>query len=271
MKTGHASIESRRHSATRQALQVSLTHNTIEMQEAQRLRYKVFVEALGAQLGTHLGTQLGAHPPRKTPQHESDMFDAFCDHLIVRDTGSGKVIGTTRLLPPDAAHRVGCYCAENQFNLTRLLHLRSRMVEVGRLCVHPKYRNRGVIALLWSALIEYMRHRGHDTLIGCAPISMIDGGHNAANLYLQLGEAQQAPPEYRAFAYHGLPCEHLANAAKPTVPAQFKAFLRAGAWICGEPAWNPDDNSADFLMLLPTNRISSHYLRPTTTNTHKVA
>ena len=38
-------------------------------------------------------------------------------------------------------------------------------------------------------------------------------------------------------------------------------YLRAGAWVCGEPAWDPDFNTADLLLLLPMSRMNPRYMR----------
>ena len=228
---------------------VSLAHDAESILEAQRLRYKVFAEELGARLQTrHAG-------------HDVDFYDAYCEHLIVREGHSNRIVGTYRILSPEAARRVGSYYSENEFFLNRLQHLRGRIVEVGRSCIHPDYRSGAVIALLWSGLADYMISRGHDYLIGCASIGMADGGHNAANLYQQLPPESHAPIEYRVFPQHRLPVEHLATGTPAFVPPLIKGYLRAGAWVCGEPAWDPDFNTADLLLLLPMSRINARYVR----------
>ena len=228
---------------------VGLAQSEAEVREAQRLRYKVFVEEFGARLHTRL------------PDHDIDFYDAHCEHLIVRDQESGRVIGTYRILSPEAAAQVGGYYSENEFCMTRLENLRARTVEIGRSCVHQDYRSGGVIAMLWSGLADYMMKSGHDYLIGCASIPMSDGGHNAANLYRELEAKHLAPIEYHVFPLHGLPVEHLANGQKPQTPPLLKGYLRAGAWICGEPAWDPDFNSADLLVMLPMARLKQRYAR----------
>ena len=156
--------------ASRPSFNVSLAQSEAEVREAQRLRYKVFVEEFGARLQTSL------------PDHDVDRYDGHCEHLIVREQISGRVIGTYRMLLPETAQRLGGYYSESEFNLTRLRNLRSRTVEVGRSCVHRDYRSGGVIAMLWSGLAQYMLRSGRDYLIGCASIGMGDGGHNAANV-----------------------------------------------------------------------------------------
>lgn len=35
----------------------------------------------------------------------------------------------------------------------------------------------------------------------------------------------------------------------------------AGAYVCGAPAWDPDFNTADLLMLLPMSRLPPRYAR----------
>ena len=143
----------------KKSLSVGLACGQSEILDAQRLRYRVFAGEMGANL------------PSRTPGVDHDIYDPYCEHLVVRDTQSGEVVGTYRILPPENARQVGYY-SENEFDLTRLQHLRSRLVEIGRSCVHPDYRTGGTITLLWSGLAQYMTERGYDYLMGCASISM---------------------------------------------------------------------------------------------------
>ena len=230
-------------------LRVCFAHGESEVREAQRLRYQVFAEELGANLHSRI------------PGHDIDMYDKFCEHLLVREGDSERVVGTYRILSPSAARRIGNYYAENEFNLTRLQYLRGRLVEVGRACIHPDHRGGAAITLLWAGLAEYMVANQYEYLIGCASIGMADGGHNAANVFKEIAPAHMAPIEYHAFPRHRLPFEHLANGQPAVVPPLIKGYLRAGAWICGEPAWDPDFNTADLLLLLPLARLNPRYLR----------
>jgi putative hemolysin len=178
---------------------------------------------------------------------------------VVRDRGSGEVVGNYRILSPENARQVGYY-SENEFDLTRLQHLRPRLVEIGRSCVHPDYRNGATIALLWSGLARYMTERGYDYLMGCASISMADGGHAAASLYNRLS-GNLGPQEYRVFPRCPLPLAALKKDQPAEMPPLIKAYLRAGAWVCGEPAWDPDFNTADLPILMPMGRVSGRYAK----------
>ncbi|TRZ90839.1 MAG: GNAT family N-acetyltransferase [Rhodocyclaceae bacterium] len=228
---------------------VAMARSEEEVREAQRLRYKVFVEELGALIHTN------------TPNHDVDRYDSFCDHLIVRENQADRIVGTYRILSPDAARRAGGYYSEDEFYLPRLQNLRSRMVEVGRSCIHPDYRSGAVITLLWAGLAEYMVTHNYEYLIGCASIGMADGGHNAANLFTHIGPANMAPTEYHVFPKHRLPFERLTTQQPALVPPLIKGYLRIGAWVCGEPAWDPYFNTADLLLLLPMSRMNPRYMR----------
>ena len=237
-----------RHESARHTLSVGLAISEREILSAQKLRYRVFADELGARLN-----------PR-TPGVDQDIFDPYCEHLVVRDERSGEVIGTYRILSPEQAKTVGSYYSETEFDLIRLQHLRPRMVEIGRSCVHPDYRTGATIALLWSGLAQYMTLRGYDYLIGCASISMADGGHAAASIFRHLGE-HLSPIEFRVFPRCPLPLDALRHDLKAEVPPLIKGYLRAGAYICGEPAWDPDFNTADLPILMPMSRISERYSR----------
>ena len=233
----------------RRNLHVGLASCETEILEAQKLRYRVFAEEMGARLNT------------RTPGVDRDIYDPFCEHLIVRDEDQGKIVGTYRILSPQAARRVGGYYSENEFDLTRLQHLRGRLVEIGRSCIDADYRSGAVITLLWSGLARYMQESGYDYFVGCASISMADGGHTAASLYNRLKETHLAPLEYRVFPRAALPLARLNGSLEVDAPPLIKGYLRAGAWICGEPAWDPDFNTADLPILMPMTRVSGKYAK----------
>ncbi|MBX3668215.1 MAG: GNAT family N-acetyltransferase [Rhodocyclaceae bacterium] len=230
-------------------LKVELANDPSLIEQAQRLRWRVFVGEMGARLRTPLAGV------------DRDLFDPYCEHLVVRDIVHDQVVGTYRILAPQAAAKLGAFYSDSEFDMVRLKHLRSRLVEVGRSCIHPDYRgNPAVISLLWSGLAAYMRERRHDYLIGCASLGLADGGYSAAAVYAGLAH-HLAPLEYRVYPRHRLPLERLGTQAPASPPPLVKGYLRAGAWVCGEPAWDRDFQTADLFMLLPMARLAPRYAR----------
>lgn len=231
-------------------LQVSLAATPEEIRAAQRLRYDVFVGEMGARLNT------------EEPGIESDRFDDYCQHLIVRDLAAGSVVGCYRILTDMQAVRAGGFYSQSEFDMTRILALPGRIMEVGRTCVHPDYRAGSVIALLWQGLARYMVLNRFDYLMGCASMSLRRGTGEAFALYRELSRTHLAPPEWRVYPKVPLPRMNLTGVtSEPEVPPLIKAYLRMGAKICGDPAWDSRFNVADLFILLRADDVRSRYAR----------
>ena len=227
-------------------LHVSMARSPAEIIEAQRLRYKVFSEEMGAEVASTDGLDI-------------DGFDQFCDHLLVRDSNTQQVIGTYRILSPKMANEAGGYYSAGEFDISRLQHLFGSTVEVGRACVHQDYRSGGTITMLWAGLASYMQSHNYEYMIGCGSVPMADGGHAAASLFNLLKDEYLSPQEYRVFAHNPLPIASLRNDLQVACPPLIKGYLRLGAYICGAPAWDPYFNTADMLVMLPLSRINPRY------------
>jgi putative hemolysin len=222
-----------------------------EVREAQRLRYDVFAREMGARLDG------------KLPDHDIDLFDDYCEHLLVRRTDTGEVIGTYRVLTPVQARRVGGLYSDTEFDLWRLRALRPRMVELGRSCVHPEYRNGGVIMTLWGALGEFMQRNDLDIMVGCASIPMLHNGvvsgDHAASVWNQLRQTHLAPIEHQVTPRLPLPVERLDGSLDVEPPTLIKGYLRFGAKVLGPPAWDPDFNSADLPLMMRFQDMPARY------------
>lgn len=225
-----------------------------DVRAAQRLRHEVFVAEMGARLTL---------PPGAPAGHDVDLFDDFCEHLLVRtlprDDVPAQVIGTYRVLTPAAAKRAGGYYSDTEFDLTRLRPLRDRMAELGRSCVHPDHRSGGVILALWGALAAFMSSNRLDTMVGCASVGMRDGGHMAASLWAQLRDSHLASLEHQVRPRLPLPVEDLDQGLAVEPPALIKGYLRCGAKVLGAPAWDPDFNTADLPLLLRLQDLPARY------------
>ena len=222
-----------------------------QVREAQRLRYDVFA------------TEMGARLVQSIKGHDIDLFDDFCEHLIIRDPDTEQVIGTYRILTPEQARRVGGIYSDTEFDLTRLRRYRERMVELGRSCVHRDYREGGVIMALWGALAEFMVRNKLDVMIGCASIPMMHqgvvSGEAAASIWHQLKQTHLADIEDQVTPRLALPVEKWEVNTVFEPPPLIRGYLRLGAKVLGAPAWDPDFNTADLPMLLKINDLPFRY------------
>lgn len=234
------------------SLRLYLARHQDEIEAAQRLRFDVFSAEYGAQLSGGAGL-------------DQDEYDPFCEHLIVEDEHSQEVVGTYRLFLPEKVASVGRYYAETEFDLSRLLSLNARIMELGRSCVHPAYRQGAVITLLWSGLAEAMAMWQIDYLMGCASVHSTDGPALGA-LYQNL-QPYLTVQEQRVFPLRPVPGFELgANVEPAVIPSLLKGYLRAGVRVGGEPFWDPQFHCSDFFVWceasLMTPRYQQRFLNP---------
>jgi putative hemolysin len=238
-----------------------IADDAAQITAAQRLRHAVFAEELGATLHT------------ATEGLDTEELDEHCDHLIVRDDSTGAVVGTYRMLPPDRAARAGRRYAEGEFDLSALSPLRDELVEIGRSCVHAEHRTGAVINLMWAGIARYLHLRGLRWLGGCASVPIGDGGATAAGVWEQISAKHLSPPPMRVvprrpwlaepagLASVAARAEAGAAAPRAEVPVLLRGYLRLGAWVCGEPAYDPDFQVADLFVLLSLDRMHPRYRR----------
>ena len=108
-----------------------------------------------------------------------------------------------------------------------------------------------------------------DTMIGCASIpmqhqgehGMVGRGHAAASIWRQVRQSHLAAIEYHVTPRLALPVEQLDDSLDVEPPALIKGYLRLGARVLGAPAWDPDFNTADLLVLLPLAHHSRRHAR----------
>jgi putative hemolysin len=215
-----------------------------QVRAAQRLRYQVFADELGATLAPG------------TSGEDVDQFDAHCDHLIIREELSGQVVGTYRMLPPGRTPKL---YSDGEFDLAGLSQLRDGLVETGRSCVHPDHRSGAVINLMWAGIARYMHLHGYRWLAGCASVALDDDGEIAAGVWELARRKHLAPEAWRVRPRNPWPLRPAAG--RPQVPPLLKGYLRLGAWICGAPAYDPDFGVADFYVLLSLDRVDPRYMR----------
>jgi len=238
-----------------EGLVLGLASSADEIEAIQRLRYQVFTEDMGAVFSD---ADNGI---------EQDRFDPWCQHFMVCELASGRVVGTYRVLTPQAARQAGGYYAESEFDLKGLGALRENLAECGRSCTHADYRDGSVIMLLWSGVAQFMARNGYRYVLGCASVSLRDDGVAAAQVWRSVSgmvRAAMQPCQPHVTPHHPYPIQKLANlneGSSERVPPLIKGYLKLGATVCGEPAWDPDFNAADFPVLLDMQRMDARYRR----------
>ncbi len=218
-----------------------------ELKMALRLRYEVFHHEM-----------IGKKKPEGI---DVDEYDFMCDHLIITEKRTDRIVGTYRL--NCSAHSDQFYSAR-EFNLTRIMAQPGVKLELGRACIHKDFRRGLVISLLWRGIAEYMAATNAQILFGCASIKT-QNPREAALLYHSFAEQQRFTAEYFApptlvYTMPGLNLwiknvtgpltEAEKLEARALIPPLCRAYLKIGAYLGGEPAWDEEFKCIDFLTIL---------------------
>lgn len=227
---------------------------------AQRLRHDVFTSEPGFALA-------GA-----TDGRDADRFDEYCDHLLVREEGSGQLVGCYRMLPPPGAIAAGGLYTATEFDVSALDSLRPSLVEMGRAVVREDHRNGAVVLLMWAGILAYLDRCGYDYVAGCVSVpTHTDGTDEAPGSQIRgvrdFVRRRHAAPEqftvhpYRPVVLDGRGLDDIEAPARVAVPGLMRGYLRLGARICGDPAHDPDFGVGDFPALLDKRQADTRYLR----------
>ncbi|TQK31422.1 GNAT family N-acyltransferase [Arthrobacter sp. SLBN-53] len=228
------------------------------IEAAQRLRHEVFT--------SEPGFALTVSPDGL----DADRFDQYCDHLLVREDGSGELVGCYRMLPPPGAIAAGSLYTATEFDVRSLDALRPSLVEMGRAVVRSDHRNGGVVLLMWAGILAYLDRCGYDYVTGCVSVPTHPAGEVPGSELRGVRDfvmrRHRAPAAYTVRPYRpviidGRGLDDIAPPARVSVPALMRGYLRLGAQVCGEPAHDPEFGVGDFPALLGKRNADIRYLK----------
>ena len=245
-------------------LETRLARSVSEIDAAQAVRYRVFVEEMNAQL---------SHDAVRR-KRDIDAWDMVCDHLLVLDTAiegdaEEQIVGTYRLLRQDVAAVSGGFYSQSEFDVDALVarHPDKRFMELGRSCVLPAYRTKRTVELLWQGAWAYSLKHGVDVMFGCASFhGTVPEEHALALSFLH--HNVQAKDDWSVSARPELfrtmdlmPSEGIdTRKALSALPPLIKGYLRLGATVGSGAVVDHGFNTTDVLIVLPIGKISGRYL-----------
>jgi L-ornithine Nalpha-acyltransferase len=240
---------------------VTIAQTQSDVLEAQRLRYHVFAECMGARLEGKSADE----------GRDADDFDAVCDHLLVRHHATPeslpRIVGTYRLLRAAEMPRIGRYYSESEYDVTCFKTYAGNVLELGRSCTHPDFRHKIAMQLLWRGIGEYVMHYGIDLMFGCASFAGVNPEDHALMLSY-LHHFHRAPTE---ICPHTLPAFYVPMERMPAegidqrrafaaLPVLVKGYLRLGGLVGDGAFLDHAFNTTDILMIVRTQNIDEKYV-----------
>ncbi|HEX4284849.1 MAG TPA: GNAT family N-acyltransferase [Terracidiphilus sp.] len=240
-----------------------LAESSEDCDAACRLRFKVFNIEMGEGLESSYETGL-----------DTDKFDLFCEHLLVEEKTTCRIVGTYRMQSGEIAARNFGYYSEQEFHFAPYEALRAGILELGRASIDREHRTPEVLTLLWRGIAQYASDMGLRYLVGCSSLNSKDPAEGW-HMYRQL-ENYRVSPEFTTepTAAYACPTEHEGVDAQPSdaslptpkVPKLLRTYLAIGARICAPPAWDREFGTIDFLTLLDLKLLSpsarKHFMAP---------
>ncbi|NKX45832.1 GNAT family N-acetyltransferase [Roseicyclus persicicus] len=99
---------------------------------------------------------------------DADAFDAACTHVLVEDIRSGTLVCCFRLLPLPSGAEIGRSYSAQFYELSALAGFDGPMVEMGRFCIHPDWRDPDILRVAWGAMTAWVDAEGVEMLFGCS-------------------------------------------------------------------------------------------------------
>ncbi|MEM6812016.1 MAG: GNAT family N-acyltransferase [Pseudomonadota bacterium] len=240
-------------------IEVKLAENSQEVEEAQRLRFKVFYE------------EFGAVPSQTILDHQIDFddYDQYADHLIVIDHAKGsRVAGTYRLLRYQKAMEFGQFYSSSEYNIKPLLKYKEGLLELGRSCVLEPYRSKAILHILWKGIADYLSDHKIELLFGCASLH----GTNIDELSEQLSYLYHFHRSKELLRPVALP-DRFVNMnlhSKDTIdvkrvfnnlPPLIKGYLRVGATVGDGAVIDHQFNTTDVCVVLSMSDANEKYIK----------
>lgn len=235
-------------------LELRLVKAGPELDAAQRLRYLVFYEEMGAV----------ASPAMRAARRDADRYDALADHLVVIDLdrsqeGASCVVGCYRMLRQSVAEAHGGFYTAGEFDLAGVRAPYGEIMELGRSCVHADYRSGAAMQLLWRGIAEYLEAHRVGLMLGCASLPGTDPDA-LAPILSYLHHRHLAPREIRPRALaeryvraDRVPLDQLdERKALRQLPPLLKGYLRIGGMIGDGAVIDRQFNTTDVCLVLPT-------------------
>ena len=230
---------------------VRFARNQDEVHAALELRFSVFNLELGEGL-----------PESYRSGMDTDKYDKQCDHLIVIENSSGKVVGTYRMQTSNQANEGEGFYTSEEFHLNQLPEkVLNDAVELGRACIKKEHRSGRVLYMLWRGMAAYIQAMKKRYLFGCCSVTSQDPCL-AYTIEEYLRKNNFYHSKYYVETRKDFICLRSINVnyqkieSSRELPPLFKMYLDLGTLVCSPPALDKKFKTIDFLILLDIEHLN---------------
>lgn len=211
-----------------------------DVRAAQALRYRTFIA----------DRDVAASGSRQDGL-DKDTFDAICEHVLVEETATGRLVCCFRILPMSDGREINRSYSAQYYNLKQLETFEGPMVEMGRFCVDPAYRDPDILRIAWGAMTRYVDDAGVELMFGCSSFNGVDE-KEYYDAFALLAERHLAPPRWLPrvkapkvfrFARNLKPRKPDLRLAMKRMPPLLRTYLVMGGWVSDHAVVDYDLNT----------------------------
>lgn len=234
--------------------EVKTASTTQELIEVLKLRFEIFHQEFSSKK-----IRFTLFP------YDVDVFDFVCDHLIVKELATQKIVACYRLLQQNDGEKTKFY-SDSEFDLSGFVNLPGKKVELGRACVHRDYRKGAVIATLWKGLLQYAKKSNANYLFGCSSLtgdeiqalpalleSLKERNAELHSVEIPVREKYQLPAHIEAL--------RTAKSGGEKMPSLLHMYLTAGAQVGGNLAFDEELGCVDLFTVIDLAKLPASFER----------
>lgn len=176
---------------------------------------------------------------------ECDIFDAHCDHVLVEEKTSGKLVASYRLMQVNGVDIGQSYSAQF-YDLAALETFKGSMLELGRFCVHPDHSDPEIVRVAWAMMTRVVDGQGVTMLFGCSSFVGCDDTPYS-DAFSLLKARHLAPDQWRPLVkaddvviFNDAPLSHK---ALRVIPPLLRTYLAMGGWVSDHAVVDRDMNT----------------------------
>lgn len=226
-----------------------LSATDADVLRCQRLRHLTFIETRG------LAAAGGGV--------DCDEFDPLCHHMMVEDTRTGQLVCCFRMMPLASATDITRSYSAKYYDLDALRAYPGKVVEMGRFCIHPAWKDPAIVRVAWSAMTRFVDDEKVELLFGCSSFYGVDADEYA-DAFALLKEKHIAPnrwlprvkaPKVFRFARRFRLRRPNMKLALSRMPPLLRTYLVMGGWVSDHAVIDNELNTLHVFTGVEINRV----------------
>ena len=196
---------------------------------------------------------------------DNDEFDPLCRHMMVEDTRTGQLVCCFRMMPLNSGKEIGQSYSAKYYDLKALADFPGKLMEMGRFCIHPAWKDPAIVRVAWSAMTRFVDAEKVELLFGCSSFEGIEA-ENYADAFALLKERHLAPkrwlprvkaPKVFQFARKIRMRRPNMKLALGRMPPLLRTYLVMGGWVSDHAVIDNELNTLHVFTGVEINRVPS--------------